>query len=598
MKPTSEILKRIYGISMCHSQAIFTRLFRYLLREDIYFKAYENLYANKGAATKGSDDDTADGFSLEYVRKIIKEIKELTYQPKPVRRTYIQKRNGKLRPLGVPSFRDKLVQDVIRQILQAIYEPVFSSHSHGFRPHKSCHSALEEIKYSFKGTNWFIEGDICGCFDNIDHKILLNLLQSKIKDSKFLNLIRKFLKAGYLEDWKYHRTYSGTPQGGILSPILANIYLNELDNKVEQLASLFYKKADHCRSRIYEKQRYFIRVLRKQYSNLTSSLMKRELLKQIHKEQVKLRRLPSKDRSDKRIVYVRYADDFIIAIAGNRKEAESIKTQLKIFLLEHLKLELSEEKTYIRHTSQNALFLGYHISVRRNNLSKKTRNGVVQRTLNNQVQLLVPIQRIEKFLYERKAVRQAKNHSLEPIHNSALLAFTDIEIVNAYNEQARGFCNYYQLASNFPALNYFLYLMEYSCLKTLACKHKTRVSKIIGKYRTGHSWSIPYDTKSGKKRLEIVRYKNLKRNLTKHDVKVDEITIRTSYKSRNSLEARLKANKCELCGLEGDSSLFEIHHVNKLKNLKGKHKWEIAMIARKRKTLVVCKQCHRKIHSS
>ncbi len=203
---------------------------------------------------------------------------------------------------------------------------------------------------------------------------------------------------------------------------------------MEQLASLFYKKADHCRSRIYEKQRYFIRVLRKKYSNLTSALMKRELLKQIHKEQVKLRRLPSKDHSDKRIVYVRYADDFIIAIAGNRKEAESIKTQLQIFLLEHLKLELSEEKTHIRHTSQNALFLGYHISVRRNNLSKKTRNDVVQRTLNNQVQLLVPIQRIEKFLYERKAVRQAKNHSLESIHNSALLAFTDIEIINAYNE--------------------------------------------------------------------------------------------------------------------------------------------------------------------
>ena len=239
MKPTSEILKRIRGNSSKHSQEIFTRLYRYLLREDTYFIAYQNLYANRGAGTKGTDHDTADGFSLDYIHKIITELKELKYEPRPVRRTYIEKRNGKMRPLGIPSFKDKLIQEIIRSILEAIYEPLFSSHSHGFRPQRSCHTALKKISYSFRGIKWFIEGDIKGCFDSIEHNILLSILSSKIRDSKFLNLIRKFLKAGYMENWVYHRTYSGTPQGGILSPILANIYLNELDKKVKLMSKEF-----------------------------------------------------------------------------------------------------------------------------------------------------------------------------------------------------------------------------------------------------------------------------------------------------------------------------------------------------------------------
>ncbi len=244
MHPTSEVLKRITNSSQNHQDGVFTRLYRYLLREDIYLTAYKNLYANDGAATKGTDDDTADGFGETYVAETIEALRTLTYQPKPVRRTYIPKRNGKLRPLGVPSFRDKLVQDAIRQILEAIYEPVFSGVSHGFRPNRSCHTALNAMRYGFNGVTWFIEGDIKGCFDNIDHKVLLGILAEKIKDSKFINLIGAFLKAGYLEDWNYHSTYSGTPQGGILSPILANIYLNELDKKVAEIASRFEQKIE------------------------------------------------------------------------------------------------------------------------------------------------------------------------------------------------------------------------------------------------------------------------------------------------------------------------------------------------------------------
>jgi group II intron reverse transcriptase/maturase len=235
LKPTFEILKRINESSTNHENGVFTRLYRYLLREDIYYAAYQKLYANKGAATKGTDNDTADGFGERYVKTLISQLKDGSYRAKPVRREYIPKSDGSMRPLGIPSFRDKLLQEVIRQILEAIYEPVFSDNSHGFRPKRSCHTCLKQLKMKFAGVSWFIEGDIKGCFNSIDHEVLIEILQRKIKDSKLINIIRQFLKVGYFEDWKYNPTHSGTPQGGILSPILANIYLNELDNKVADL---------------------------------------------------------------------------------------------------------------------------------------------------------------------------------------------------------------------------------------------------------------------------------------------------------------------------------------------------------------------------
>lgn len=197
MKSTMEILTKLQENSQKNHDEIFTRLYRYLLRPDIYFIAYQHLYSNKGAGTKGVNDDTADRFSEQYVTAIIEALRTGSYEPKPVRRTYIQKKNGKLRPLGLPVFADKLVQEAIRMILEAIYEPIFSIYSHGFRPGRSCHTALAMIKHEFTGAKWFIEGDIKGCFDNIDHSTLIGVLNRKIKDARFPNLIRMFLKAGY-----------------------------------------------------------------------------------------------------------------------------------------------------------------------------------------------------------------------------------------------------------------------------------------------------------------------------------------------------------------------------------------------------------------
>ena len=593
MQPTSKILERIKRSSTEHKDGVFTRLYRYLLREDVYYMAYKNLYANTGAGTKGTDDDTADGFNEEYIKQTINMLMNGSYEPKPVRRTYIPKSNGKERPLGIPSFRDKLVQEVIRMYLEAIYEPIFSDRSHGFRHNRSCHTALGQITKGFNGVKWFIEGDIKGCFDNINHKVLLELLAKKIKDSKFVNIIRKFLKAGYLEQWKYNATYSGTPQGGIISPILANIYLHELDCKVEELKEQFDKPAVRPFNKEYKAMRQRITRAKKLVDKAETAEERGKLIAMVKQMRKELRTIPAKETSDKKIVYVRYADDFLIGVNGTKEECQQIKQCLKEFLEQRLQLELSDEKTKITHSSENARFLGYDISVRRNSQTKKRSDGIIQRTLNQTVQLLVPLQdKIQKFLINR-GMAKMNNGKLETQHINALTVLTDLEIVDKYNAQTRGICNYYSLASNFNKLDYFVYIMEYSCLKTLARKHQMSISKIIKKYRSGKSWAIPYETKTGKKQMQIARFTDIKQKRGKKYAEKIDIMAEPRY-GFNALEARLKANKCEICGAE--NAEYEIHHINKLKNLKGKADWEKVMLARKRKTLVVCKQCHYKIH--
>lgn len=592
MKPTIEILTKLQENSNKHHDEIFTRLFRYMLRLDIYYIAYQHLYSNDGAATKGVDDDTADGFSEEYVTKIIDALRSETYRPKPVRRTYRKKPNGKMRPLGLPTFTDKLVQEVMRMILEAVYEPVFSNYSHGFRPGRSCHTALSQLSHEFIGTKWFVEGDIKGCFDNIDHSVLIAVIGKKIKDARFLKLLQKFLKAGYMEDWKYYGTYSGCPQGGIISPILANIYLNELDKYVEKLKEEFDNHAKYRTTpeyrRICSKRNY----LRKKIEASDGTERKR-LIEEHKKLTALMLKTPAKLCNDKKLKYVRYADDFLIAVNGDRQDCEWVKAKLTEFIRDTLKMELSQEKTLITHSSECARFLSYDVCVRRDQQVKPWKK-CKQRTLNNTVELLIPLQdKIEKFLFARGAVRQrADNGKLEPVARLPLLRHTDLEIVTVFDAELRGLCNYYFLASNYRSLNYFSYLMEYSCLKTLAGKHKCKLSKIYDKYRVGKKrWGIPYETKSGSKVRCLTKFNEIE-GKTCEDIQ--PLVIPMITKGRTTFDARLKAKKCELCGAEGVK--LEIHHVNKVKNLKGKKPWEQVMIAKRRKTLAVCHDCHVKIH--
>lgn len=596
MKPTTEILARISQNSLANKEEVFTKLYRYLLRPDIYFVAYKNLYANSGAATKGVNEDTADGFSEAKIDSIIKALADETYQPMPVRRTYIQKKNNrkKLRPLGIPTFTDKLVQEVLRMILEAVYEPIFLDVSHGFRPKRSCHTALKQLKREFNGTRWFVEGDIKGCFDNINHAVLVGLLNNKIKDARITKLIYKFLKAGYLENWQYHKTYSGTPQGGIISPLLANIYLHELDKFVMKLKSEFDTPGMGQITPEYRELHNEIKRLSHRLTKVTGEEREMVLAEYKPKRQ-KLMSIPCTAQTDKKLKYVRYADDFLIAVKGNREDCQWIKSKLAEFIGDTLKMELSEDKTLITHSSKCARFLGYDVRVRRSGKIKRGGPGHVKmRTLNGGVELLVPLNdKIRQFVFTKGVAIQKKDGSMFPVHRKYLVGLTDLEIVSVYNAELRGICNYYGMASNFCKLHYLAYLMEYSCLKTLASKHKTSLSKTIDKFNDGTGeWGIPYETKQGNKRRYFANYADCKGKGPATDY-ISNAAVVYGY-AVNTLENRLKAKVCELCGTT-ESDHYEVHHINKLKNLRGKERWEIAMIAKRRKTLVVCRDCHRSI---
>ncbi len=599
MKPTIEILERMKENSEKNKEEVFTRLYRYLLRPDLYFIAYQKLYSNNGAATEGVDRDTADGFSEAKVEKLIASLADESYCPKPSRRIYLKKPNGKRRPLGIPSFSDKLVQEVLRMVLEAVYEPIFLETSHGFRPGKSCHTALCYARYNLNGTRWFIEGDIKGCFDNISHEVLIRCIQKKIKDARLMKLIHKFLKAGYLEDFVYHNTYSGCPQGGIISPILANIYLHELDLYVAELSKGFQKP---YKSRITaEYSRLSGRMTRvkqkiKKAEEAGNMAEKERLLKELKKLRSQLLKTPCKSQTDKEIKYVRYADDFIIGVRGSREDCEEIKRKLSCFIRDSLKMELSEEKTLITHSNTYARFLGYDMRIRRSNVIKPNGRGTTQRTMSNHMELAVPLgDKIQPFLFKHGVVKQKENGELEPVHRNDLLRLTDLEIVSAYDAELRGICNFYYLAGNFYKLNYMSYLMEYSCLKTLAFKHRCTIGKIKEKFSDKKGgWCIPYETKKGMKHLYLSKHSDCAKGKEASDT-IPGMTMIHKH-TRSTFESRLKAKTCELCGCT-ESRQFEIHHVNKLKNLKGKEPWEVMMIAKRRKTMVVCYECHKKIHN-
>lgn len=599
MKPTSEILERITKSSTEHKDGVFTRLYRYLLREDIYFAAYQKLYANRGATTKGIDNDTADHFSQAYVNALVQELRDGPYRVKPVRREYIAKKNGKMRPLGIPSFRDKLLQEAVRIILEAIYEPVFDNNSHGFRPYRSCHTALSQIKKDFTGIVWFIEGDITGCFDNIDHNVLIGILAKKIKDSKFLNLIRQFLKAGYVENWKYNKTYSGTPQGGICSPILANIYLNELDMKFREMKAKFDRPRSKNEWKTPEYREIDNEMKKISYwiNHTTDREERGTLIEQYKALKKRLNTIPCHQQTNKKFTFVRYADDWLVGVCGTKAECEALKVEIADFLSNELHLELSEEKTHITHSSKDARFLGYNVSVRRCQKIKgfKMKSGKRRksRTLHLKVALKIPhSEKIERFLFAKKIIIQTSDGRFKPVHRAALLNMSDSEIVEHYNAEARGLLNYYNLAVDYHTLDYFCYLMEYSCLKTLACKHKSSVRKMIRQYKDGKTWSVPYETVKGTKRVRPVKVADCKKN--KANAATDIVFSRTRYAWKSTIRQRLNARICELCGTR-TAELYEVHVVRNLSEL-GNLDWELAMKAKRRKTLVVCPACHNRIH--
>lgn len=580
----------------------FERLYRNLYNRELFLLAYQNIYASQGNMTKGTDGKTIDAMSLNRIDGIIANLKDESYQPQPSRRTYIPKKNGKMRPLGIPSFDDKLVQECVRLLLEAVYEGSFAKTSHGFRPKHSCHTALSQVQVCFTGVKWFVEGDIKGFFDNINHEVMIGILAEHIKDERFLRLIRKFLKAGYLEDWQYHNTYSGTPQGGIISPILANIYLDKLDRYMEELKKRFDKgavRAVYPETYELEKKRG---VLAKKLRNTNSEEEKQVLTEKIREIDRKKLTIPYSypfDTSFKRLQYVRYADDFLIGVIGSKEDAIAIKEQVKAFVADTLILELSDEKTLITHSEKRARFLGYDIYVRRSAATKKDKTGRLCRHLNGTVCLEMPMELMRKKLLEYGAMTIEKTvygkDNWKAKARYYLKDNDDLEILDQYNSEIRGFRNYYRIANNAAHASSFGYIMQYSMFKTFATKYRTTMRRMIGKLRIGKNFGVRFTDKKGKTKTRLFYNEGFARKPLQKNAVVDVILQTVMYSSKTSLMARLSAGQCELCG-KTDCEI-EIHHVRKLKDLKGKSYWERFMIARNRKTLALCLDCHKKLHS-
>jgi group II intron reverse transcriptase/maturase len=557
-----------------------TRVYRQLFNPKLFLRAYGKIYRNRGATTPGTTEETVDAMSESKISLMIEELKAERWRWSPAKRVHIPKPKGGRRPLGIPTWSDKLIEEVLRFILEAYYEPKFSESSHGFRPGKGCHTALEAIQNQWTGVKWFIEGDIKGCFDNIDHEKLIEIIGEDVQDNRLLRLLRNLLKAGYMEDWRYGNTYSGTPQGAIISPLLSNIYLDKLDKYVENvLIPKYTRGAERRRNKEYES-----------LINKANYWKRKGRCEEEKRYRQQARKLPSADPNDpnfRRLKYVRYADDFLLGFIGPKEEAEAIKEEIREFLHRELLLQMSAEKTLITNARDGAHFLGYVVHAQH---ADDQLAGDGKRHVNAKIGLRVPDEVTEKNVrdYERSG---------KPLRRTIMLGESDYTIIRTYNDEFRGLVEYYKLAWNVAsALGKVKWAMEKSLVATLAGKHKISARQVYRRYRTGldgEKFLVKVVPREGKRPLVATwgRIKPKREGGTINDLRIKRVG------GRSELEQRLVAGCCELC--EATSNI-EVHHIRALKDIwrkPDKAAWEKVMIARQRKTLVVCRDCHVKVHT-
>lgn len=559
------------------------RVYARMLDEELFLAAYGRLYDNKGAMTPGVDPaDTIDGMSLKRIRDILTRLRENDWHWKPVRHTFIPKRNGGQRPLGIPSWSDKLVQEVMRMVLQAYYEPHFLDESHGFRPERSCHTALAQVKSRWTGVVWFVEGDIQGCFENIEHERLLGLLGQRIRDFRFLKLVRSMLRAGYWAEGQTTTSASGTPQGGIVSPLLANIFLHELDTYVCQTLKPDFDRGERrAKNPEYRRLNDRIRAAKRRGQP--------EQALTLWKSRRNIRCTDAFDPNFRRLLYVRYADDFLIGVVGSKAEAQHIKEQVGEKLAS-LGLMLSTSKTHITHAADAARFLSYDIYVR---------NRLDDRHLNGTVLLSVPKAKVYEL--KRRYCKDGRGARRTPY----LEAAAD-ETILQYDLELRGYYQYYKLAHNVGSrIGTVKSAMWWSLMHTLAAKHKSTVReqarrlKMVGADTGLSCIGITVTSDTGKQRL--ITFGNFSLRWSKQAAQYPDRDRYQPMLNTRELTHRLKHDVCELCGWQGET---EVHHIRRMKDVRQRYQrgelpyWKLVMASRNRKTLVVCRGCHAEIHGS
>jgi group II intron reverse transcriptase/maturase len=585
-------LNAISKLSHKNKNWIHKDIFRLLYKEEIWISAYEKLKGNKGAMTPGSEEGTMDGMSLLRLKRLREKVYAEAYNFKPVKRIYIPSGN-KRRPLGLPTANDKIVQEVIRLILEAIYEPIFSELSFGFRVGLGCHDALNHVENKFRWVDYVIEGDIQQAYPSINHKILINFLNKRINDPRFIRLIWKLLGCGVLDEERVITSKTGVPQGSIVSPILANIYFHELDNYVEDIVKRYatpINERSTLRSKDYKTLEHKISKISKEMrSHQPQSKERQKLAKEL--KLIRKKRLQISSLKDKvtRIEYVRYADDWMIGIAGDRKLATQIKKEISLFLKNTLLQDLHPTKTKITDLRKgNAQFLGYEIFLPSNRPITEYKGKGVRTIRRGQPQLRfdIPVDSVAERLSKRGYIKLLAN-GRRPISKASYAVLEDHVIISHYRNLWLGLFNYYSGCTNRGRLQYFHYLLHISCAMTLGHRHRMSCSKIFAKYgkelkvqHNGKQFYFPYkNTWKLKERkwflgrkitLSIDRYANLV--------------------SRSSLGL-----PCAVCDEEGPC---EMHHVKHVKKQGFRYEgFTQQMSLLNRKQIPLCKNCHKMVHA-
>lgn len=566
---------------------INTNVSKIISNIDILKFAYNNIKSKPGNNTPGIDKETLDGLSENWFQHIQKELNTGSFKFKPSRRIEIPKNNGKTRPLGIPGPRDKIIQEAIRMVLEAIFEPIFLESSHGFRTGKGCHTAINYVKMKNGERKWFIEGDISKCFDSFDQKLLVNFLQQRIKDQIFMDLIYKALNAGYIDfNNIFHKTKVGTPLlepevqvgiGSIISPILANIYLHNFDVWIMEYIKSFEKGT---RRRANPEHHKIVRKLK----GKELALATRELIPVTQPN----------DESFKRLSYVRYADDFLLGVIGSYKDCIKIRNDINEFLKDKLNLNLNLDKTAITNASSNrANFLGFEIHItpidkratiiRRN----KAEDKLIKVQQTSRPLISAPVSKIVTKLKERNYCR---GNNTNPTRVGKLIHITNSQIVNHFRMLWLGIANYYSICSNFAALNQVYYILFYSCVLTLASKLRLKTKrKVIKKFGK----NLQIKNEAGK---ILTYFPNWGKPVLTRKTWMDSISPINLIEKLSKFTYRTKDLFNEPCKMCGSLENVEMHHIRHLRKDKNKDYLTQTMININRKQIPLCQACHIKVH--
>ncbi len=571
-------------------------LYRLLFKPELYVVAYERIKSSPGNMTAGVDGETLDGFSNGVVGDIIRALRDESFQFKPARRVFIPKANGKMRPLGVASPRDKVVQEAMRMVFEAIYDSphgaYFHDSSHGFRRQRSCHTALEEFRFKWPGVNWIIEGDIKSCFDEIDHHVLISLLQRKIADGRFLGLVWKALRAGYLWQKERRDTLLGSPQGSIISPILANVYLHELDCFVETL------RQRHERGDKRKVSPDYMRVACRRWSlRNESGGMRTPEIRDLTRQMRSMSSVVQEDPDFIRIKYLRYADDWILGVIGPKELAVTLRNEVQGFLQDRLKLQLNLEKTRITHAkTEDTFFLGTVLRVGKDRgaqpkvISKATRRTrrFRLRVSSCNPTLKAPIRKLVAKLHTKGFC--GKDGYPDSRRNWTPL---DVDqIVRLYNSILRGLLNYYRFADNFARMGRIQYILRFSLAKTLAHKLRVPMTRVFREH--GRNLLFRWELSGGRTRevsfAENTDWTIARRGFFRYPINIDLLTWHVGLRTKSKL-----GYPCLICGSQNGVQMHHVRHIRKMGGARPQG-FTAVMARLNRKQVPVCEDCHRKIH--